>query len=544
MKNNKILETIDIDYNNDKSYEHTQCFYNENNSSIQTIIITIVITICTSVPLDIILSKLIDLLRAKTNYNFNYNFNYNSNKIIPIETKLFDIENKNKNNSQSYKYIVKSYNISQELKNTKNSLNKLFNKNYFNIENGFVSKNTICNNNNYIYDIEIFQTLISTLIGQKTSSDKLFLKFVSESFYKESNVDWKIKLLSVIILLSMNIGSLIYIALKGAMRGSEWQQIYLNACIINWFSEIFFVQIIEILWIYFMVAGLIRNRLMNVIKFIKSIGILLYEEKNYMYKLKSKYQEWLNTIQMYFPIFLELEPNTFESKLIEKISSLKNSNEKKSNKKYIISSEDNILTIILSSIPFELQRILSSLFSSILIVILLFGWYNYKSVILMLLGIFLICVLITIGYLKYEANKINKINFYNYFEYKNILLKFFDIDEKLNEFYIDEKLNEFYIDEKLNEFDIQNYIEFNFNDIISLKSMDSLVSSSSSSISPISSIFNISDITDITDIYDITDITDVTDITDIYDNSTSSINSNNFDTYLEQKFSGIFIDYD
>ena len=62
------------------------------------------------------------------------------------------------------------------------------------------------------------------------------------------------------------------------MRGSKWQHIYLNACIINWFSEIFFVQLIEILWIDFMIAGSIRNKVLAISEFLNSIGFMIYEK--------------------------------------------------------------------------------------------------------------------------------------------------------------------------------------------------------------------------------------------------------------------------
>lgn len=106
--------------------------------------------------------------------------------------------------------------------------------------------------------------------------EKIFSMFVNRTFITETYVDRKIKLCAMIMLLGINIGSLFYIALKGAVRGSKWQHIYLNACIINWFSEIFFVQLIEILWIDFMIAGSIRNKVLAISEFLNSIGFMVY----------------------------------------------------------------------------------------------------------------------------------------------------------------------------------------------------------------------------------------------------------------------------
>lgn len=178
------------------------------------------------------------------------------------------------------------------------------------------------------------------------------------------------------MLLAMNIGSLFYVALKGAIRGSKWQYIYLNACIINWVSELLFVQLIEILWIDFMVAGSIRKKVLFVSNFINSFGFTIYNKSN-NFSLNINYISWLNTLKFYSQILCTLKPDLFESELLSNINYIKNkydtnnnyniSNNNSFNNIFItknsfknnrINSNDTILTIIFGLIPFELHRII------------------------------------------------------------------------------------------------------------------------------------------------------------------------------------------
>lgn len=214
------------------------------------------------------------------------------------------------------------------------------------------------------------------------------------------------------MLLGINIGSLFYVALKGAVRGSKWQHIYLNACIINWFSEIFFVQLIEILWIDFMISGSIRNKVLAISEFLNSIGFMIYEKHmNGNISLNPNYIEWLNKLELYSKSLILLDSNSIESTIISNIEHLKNitnvsnindiSFEKNSNDK-ILNSTNTYSAIILGFIPFELHRIISS----ILIVLLIILWYNVNFIILILVGLGQMTILLLIGYLK--NNKFKK----------------------------------------------------------------------------------------------------------------------------------------
>jgi hypothetical protein len=477
IKDNNIIETISIENLILDENNIDKCIYNENNTSIKTTIITMIITIFTSIVLDIFLSKLINYLRAYSNINYNLLKTKNTNKIININDNMYtnvvcDYNNSIKNNmelSTNLKktlhpnkkktlYIKKTYKVFEELNIIKNKLSELYNKinnikknntqsndllNFMNLEQQNILSDKIITNifkifsdideNNY--DIGLAHVIYSDLIGQESYSEKIFSMFIKKTFITETYVNYKIKLLSIILLIGINLGSLFYVALKGAIRGRKWQYIYLNACVINWVSEIFFVQFIEILWIHFIVANTIRNKVLIISEFLNSLAFTLYSNENLnIYSLNKKYINWLSNKKMYSKFLLSIKTSVIESKLINNIFNLKNnyleSNlENNSNNNSEINSENNLflndskLTIFLSMIPFELHRILSSLFSSILIVLLIIIWYNVNFIVMVLITLIFSGLLLSVGYLKNK--KLIRRSSFNFYKENLILSKIF-----------------------------------------------------------------------------------------------------------------------
>jgi hypothetical protein len=51
---------------------------------------------------------------------------------------------------------------------------------------------------------------------------------------------------SMLFVLILNMGSLYYIALKGAYQGYDWQVRFLSVCLLNWISETWFLRVWDI----------------------------------------------------------------------------------------------------------------------------------------------------------------------------------------------------------------------------------------------------------------------------------------------------------
>jgi hypothetical protein len=405
IKDNTIIETIQIaDLIN--NLDTKQCFYNENNSSIQTIIITIIITIASSVPLDICSSKLIDFLRAETKQNQKINPNLNLTNINP---------NIKQHNTEFNNILIKQlYYIPEELCIIKNELNKLFTTTT-NLEQKNRTKITMnirLKNNEYLdpivkkifkqfrkigmesYGIGLLHTLYSDLIGQESYSEKIFSMFINKTFISEKYVDYKMKLFAFIMLTMINFGCVFYVALKGAIRGNKWQHIYINACIINWISDIFVVQLFEIFWLNFFVASLIRKKVLVITDFLISVCPSVYNKNNLC-----MYPNWLRNKILYSKIFTRFTPDSLESSLIQNIYDCKKYNDFNNNNK-IFEKSDTIFTILFGIMPLELHRILSSFLASILIVIFIVIWYKIKIIIFIIVLISLFATIGTIGYFK------------------------------------------------------------------------------------------------------------------------------------------------
>jgi len=392
IDNNQIVETIRIEDLITTFSTVQQCFYNDNDSSIQATIITTVITIAASIPLDIFSSKLIDYLRATTNHHTKYNVG-NTKPIKHNHFKTYQVpEELNITRTK----VIESYN---KLRSEHDKLSVTKSSYFSQIENKHTQFYNTYNNK---YGIGIIHILYYELLGKNTYAEKLFSMYIKKTFIKHANIDKKIKWIAALLLLSINVGSLIYIAFKGVIRGTKWQHIYLSACIINWISDICCVKMIEILWTDFMVVGLIHRKIAVITNLLCSLVILLHDPNNKLY-IHPKYMSWiqrLNKKRLFSRLLASIKPGLFESAIVRNIFKFLNTNEMMyTDEKCNIMVRDSFFTGLCGSIPFEIHRIFSLIFSSLLIIVFIISWYHVTSIIIIFL-ILLAGMIVYIGYVK------------------------------------------------------------------------------------------------------------------------------------------------
>jgi ABC-type multidrug transport system fused ATPase/permease subunit len=392
-----------------------ECFYNENNSSLQTTIIIIFISIIVSTPLDILTSYLIEFLRAETNH-IGDKFQKKIHKFCSNNPNMniYDLMKLKKGVHINYQLNIQSYNISKETLIIRNKLSEFYHKLLFDIEENKEDETklektptTIKHFLSNFYGIQdnefgvgILYILFSDLLRENKYISKLFLKFINKTFIRKVYVDIKYKWLAAFLLFSMNIGCLIFIVLKGISRENKWQYIYLNACFINWISDIFFIKFMEIFWLDYMIIQLIYKKIYEVRNILYCFPFLLYGEENIM--LHPQYNYLINTKIVYSNLLMSINPKLFESSIIMNIIKKLKHVEippyiKISNKGTFIKSVKQLCIRVCSYIPLELHRVLSAILSSLFVLLIIILWYNLHILIIVFIIILLSIFILYFG---------------------------------------------------------------------------------------------------------------------------------------------------
>lgn len=101
------------------------------------------------------------------------------------------------------------------------------------------------------YGVGLLHAFISELLvtsAKSPMSERVYRYAVSEAFPLEAPaVSDTMKGLFIFCVASINIGSLIFIALKGIQRGQAWQGTFLWACAVEWVTDVLFVSVMEVL---------------------------------------------------------------------------------------------------------------------------------------------------------------------------------------------------------------------------------------------------------------------------------------------------------
>jgi hypothetical protein len=75
---------------------------------------------------------------------------------------------------------------------------------------------------------------------------RLLEEHIQLQFAMEAYATDAARYVSMLFVLVLNVGSLYYIALKGAYQGYDWQVRFLSVCLLNWISETWFLRVWDI----------------------------------------------------------------------------------------------------------------------------------------------------------------------------------------------------------------------------------------------------------------------------------------------------------
>ena len=112
--------------------------------------------------------------------------------------------------------------------------------------------------------LEILHLFIKDLLGRNTPAARIFETKCEEDFEHTKVVSRTTKRLAVAALVLMNAFFVYYAMLTGFRRGLSWQRMFLAACIVQFFVEIFLFETMECVWINCMVPALVSDEVRGV----------------------------------------------------------------------------------------------------------------------------------------------------------------------------------------------------------------------------------------------------------------------------------------
>jgi hypothetical protein len=107
--------------------------------------------------------------------------------------------------------------------------------------------------------LEILHMFIKDLLGRNTPAARIFETKSEEDFEHTRVVTLLTKRLAVFALVALNAFFVYYALLTGFRRGLSWQRMFLAACIIQFFVEIFLFETMECIWINCAIPALVSN---------------------------------------------------------------------------------------------------------------------------------------------------------------------------------------------------------------------------------------------------------------------------------------------
>jgi hypothetical protein len=85
-----------------------------------------------------------------------------------------------------------------------------------------------------------------------------------EDFRHAMVVSRLFKALTWVVVLLVNLAMILFTMLRGLQRGDHWQRVYLFACLLQFFVEIFFYETTECLLMNFFIPDLVRTEVLAV----------------------------------------------------------------------------------------------------------------------------------------------------------------------------------------------------------------------------------------------------------------------------------------
>ena len=107
--------------------------------------------------------------------------------------------------------------------------------------------------------LEIFHLFIVDLLGRDSPAAKIFQSKLCADFGETNVVKYNRKVAAAVVLVTMNILFAYYSILYGSVRGQSWQIIYLEACLIQFFIEVFINETLECVWLHYVVPSMVSR---------------------------------------------------------------------------------------------------------------------------------------------------------------------------------------------------------------------------------------------------------------------------------------------
>jgi len=121
--------------------------------------------------------------------------------------------------------------------------------------------------------MEILHLFIIDLLGRDTPVAKIFMTKSEEDFRHSFVVTKTVKVFAWILVACLNLFFVYFSVLRGLERGVEWQRLYLVACLMQFFIEIFFYETSECAIVHFYIPDLARNE-------VRSVGFAIHQAVN------------------------------------------------------------------------------------------------------------------------------------------------------------------------------------------------------------------------------------------------------------------------
>ena len=113
--------------------------------------------------------------------------------------------------------------------------------------------------------LEIMHLFILDLLGRETPAARIFEVKLEEDFRHTRMVTMTTRVICYCLLILMNGFFVYYSILRGYLKGIDYQNVFLMACISQMFVEIFLFETIECVWIQFIVPNMAAEEVQRLI---------------------------------------------------------------------------------------------------------------------------------------------------------------------------------------------------------------------------------------------------------------------------------------
>ncbi len=106
--------------------------------------------------------------------------------------------------------------------------------------------------------LELMHLFIIDLLGQGTTSAKIFQNKFNEDFLKMKIITRFTKYLSIVIILFLNAFFIYYLLLRSVLKGYRWQMMFLRVVITQLVLEMVLLETMECIWIHYIIPDAVR----------------------------------------------------------------------------------------------------------------------------------------------------------------------------------------------------------------------------------------------------------------------------------------------